>query len=246
MHITLHELLSLRDDAAADSAAAAHVQTCSQCRAELDRLRTQTANLRALPPRWTPPERWDAVSARLGWPSAAPIDLQARRRASTHKRQPTWFVPVTAAASVVIAIVLTSRLEHRVPEINPDTASETTQTQTNNDSLPSDLSPVQTLDPNAPPAEVLADQQRLVRQSQQLEAKLNSLPEEPRVTRAQTALTLADIEDRIRWVDYQLALGMEAGLEPQAAQALWRQRVDLLNSLVAVRYAQAQTHSLAF
>jgi hypothetical protein len=67
------------------------------------------------------------------------------------------------------------------------------------------------------------------------------LPAEPRITRAQTELTVADLEDRLQWVDYRLNLVNEAGLGGRNADLLWRERVDLLNSLVAVRYAQTRT-----
>ena len=66
----------------------------------------------------------------------------------------------------------------------------------------------------------------------------------PRLTRASTALTVADLEERIQWVDYRLNLRAEDGLDSEQAQKLWRERVELLNSLVAVRYAEART--LAF
>jgi hypothetical protein len=83
--------------------------------------------------------------------------------------------------------------------------------------------------------------QALVAESQRLETLLASLPAEPRLTRAETALTVADLEDRIQWVDYRLNLASEAGLASEPSERLWRERVDLLNSLVAVRYAEART-----
>jgi hypothetical protein len=81
----------------------------------------------------------------------------------------------------------------------------------------------------------------LLAESQRLESLLASLPAEPRITRAQTELTVADLEDRLQWVDYRLNLASEAGLGGRDADLLWRERVDLLNSLVAVRYAQTRT-----
>jgi hypothetical protein len=83
--------------------------------------------------------------------------------------------------------------------------------------------------------------QELVAESQRLESLLAALPREPRLTRARTALTVADLEDRIQWVDYRLGLAHEAGLAAEPSERLWRERVDLLNSLVAVRYAEART-----
>jgi len=83
----------------------------------------------------------------------------------------------------------------------------------------------------------------LVAESQRLEAVLASLPADARLTRAGTALTVADLENRIRWVDYRLDLASEAGINPRQADLLWRERVELLNSLVAVRYADARTRA---
>ena len=41
-------------------------------------------------------------------------------------------------------------------------------------------------------------------QSRQLESDLRSMPEEPKVMRAGTVATIADIEDAIAAIDYQL------------------------------------------
>ncbi len=56
---------------------------------------------------------------------------------------------------------------------------------------------------------------------------------------ADTASTVAALEDRIALVDYQInsAPTQQAGNLDLAL--LWKQRVDLLQSLAAVRYAQA-------
>jgi hypothetical protein len=94
---------------------------------------------------------------------------------------------------------------------------------------------------SAPSAAPAVERQSLIAESQRLEQLLTELPGEPRLTRAATALTVADLEDRIRWVDYGLALHNETGVDPSQSQQLWRERVDLLNSLIAVRYAQART-----
>ena len=55
---------------------------------------------------------------------------------------------------------------------------------------------------------------------------------------AGTASTVAALEDRIALVDYEL--GNTAGKKDtgQKVAELWKQRVDLLQSLAAVRYAQ--------
>ncbi len=59
-----------------------------------------------------------------------------------------------------------------------------------------------------------------------------------------TAATVAALEDRIALVDYQLnSASVQAGGNPELAQ-LWQQRVDLLQSLAAVRYAQVTNDSI--
>jgi len=83
----------------------------------------------------------------------------------------------------------------------------------------------------------------LMEESKRLESLLATMPAEPRVVRAGTVLTADNLEDRIAWVDLALDARDANGVDATAAVPLWRQRVDLLNSLVAVRYAQARTAS---
>jgi hypothetical protein len=55
---------------------------------------------------------------------------------------------------------------------------------------------------------------------------------------AGTASTIAALEDRIALVDYELgSVAGKKGAEQRVTE-LWKQRVDLLQSLAAVRYAQ--------
>jgi hypothetical protein len=75
-------------------------------------------------------------------------------------------------------------------------------------------------------------------QSAELESVLAMLPER-RAMRGSTAFTIAELEDRIALVDARLS---RVALEPNAperAEALWRERVDVLQTLVQVRYADA-------
>ncbi len=141
----------------------------------------------------------------------------AARRRTGSRRSPGWLLPVASAALVLVTVLFTfSDRDHSGD--SPDAAAD---------------------DPGASGLD--AARQELVAESQRLESLLASLPAEPRLTRAHTALTVADLEDRIQWVDYRLNLAHEAGLDGEPAERLWRERVDLLNSLVAVRYAEART-----
>ena len=80
--------------------------------------------------------------------------------------------------------------------------------------------------------------QRLMIRSAQLEQNLRALPETS-VVRAGTAATIIELEDRIAAIDYQLS-DPDAGLTPAETEIFWRERVRLMESLVQLRYAQAQ------
>lgn len=71
--------------------------------------------------------------------------------------------------------------------------------------------------------------------SQRLEAALHALPAAPHMTRASTALTIEELQDRIFEVD--LLLG-QPGLGQADERMLWQQRVRLMDTLMQVRLAQ--------
>ena len=82
----------------------------------------------------------------------------------------------------------------------------------------------------------------LMVQSQQLEHALRAITYQPRMMRASTAATISTLEDRIAAIDYQLnhpAIRMNFVQK----QLYWRERVRLMDSLVKLRYAQAQRSS---
>ena len=69
-----------------------------------------------------------------------------------------------------------------------------------------------------------------------LEVLLASLPE-MRVMRGSTAFTVSQLEDRLAFVDDRLSRFTLEPNAPEHAERLWRERVELMNSLVQVRYA---------
>ena len=79
----------------------------------------------------------------------------------------------------------------------------------------------------------------LMVQSQLLERDLRMLPEQPEVARAGTLATIDDLEARIGAIDYRLS-DPQASLTRAEQEMYWRERVRLLDSLVQLRYAQAQ------
>lgn len=92
-----------------------------------------------------------------------------------------------------------------------------------------DTAPGQALAPVA--ADVRAENERL-------ESILARLPER-HAMRGSTAFTVAELEDRLAFLDDRLS---RVALEPNAperAERLWRERVDVMHTLVQVRYADA-------
>ncbi len=87
---------------------------------------------------------------------------------------------------------------------------------------------------------------QLVSQSRSLENTVLSLnaSADHVVISAGTAATVAALEDRIALVDYQInTASVRQGGGPELEQ-LWQQRVDLLQSLAAVRYAQLASNGI--
>ena len=132
------------------------------------------------------------------------------------RRPSTWYAGIGLAAAIAFAALIAPGL---------------------NDSLEPDLP---TLPENLPTNTTqLTALQALMVESRQLESDLRALPGQPRVRRAGTTATISEIEDRIAAIDYQLN---DSGirLSPGDEEIFWRERVRLMNSLLRLRYAQAQ------
>lgn len=71
-----------------------------------------------------------------------------------------------------------------------------------------------------------------------LEQLLARLPER-RVMRGSTAFTVAELEDRLALLDDRLTRVTLEPNAPERSERLWRQRAEVMNSLVQVRYADA-------
>lgn len=76
----------------------------------------------------------------------------------------------------------------------------------------------------------------LVARSQQLEALLAQLPQRPAVEQAGTTMAIGELQARIQLLDAQLSLPADGRGE---VRRLWDERVELMNSLVGVRFAEA-------
>jgi hypothetical protein len=107
-HLSMEALLSLREPGTEPGVAAAreHLNECSVCQAELDRLHQRVARLKALPTLRPSRDRWPETAARFR------ADRLRRRT-----RQ-VGFAGLAAAASVALAVTVVQRPQPA--ETNPD------------------------------------------------------------------------------------------------------------------------------
>jgi hypothetical protein len=94
--------------------------------------------------------------------------------------------------------------------------------------------------PVAQQSDSLAD---LRERSQALEELLASLPERPAVERAGTSMPIDSLQAQVQWLDHQLSVAGADG-NPATDEQLWRDRVEVMNSLVQLRYVEAQQVAL--
>lgn len=91
-----------------------------------------------------------------------------------------------------------------------------------------------------PPVVLDADSiEQLRTRSRELEALLAALPERPAVARAGTAVPIESLEAQVQWLDHRLSVAAAEGSVPDA-ERLWRDRVEAMNSLLQLRYVEAQ------
>ena len=150
-------------------------------------------------------------------PPAIAFDGIASRGAQSRHRRPAlaWAAAVSAAVIAIAAFIVVRDATHP-----PQTVA---------------LPKTTTVVPQASDPEM----QRLIAQSRELDELLHYLPDRPQVQRASLGATVDSIEERIQMLDLQLAYGSDAGLDDQQARRLWSERVELMDSLVKVRYAES-------
>lgn len=205
MHATTEQLLSLRDGQPVDAASAAHVARCAECRRRLDAFSRMRAQLRGLPELAPPGDLWRMVA------------VNAVARTPRPRRQ--WPQVAGLAAGLVLGVALLVNLAPRT--------GEEPMRGTTTDLVASTPAPASSVNG--------VTRAELLETSRRLEAALRALPAAPQVTRASTALTIAELQDRIYEVDLVLS---DPRLDPARERALWQQRVTLMDTLMRVRYSQ--------
>ena len=166
--------------------------------------------LRQLTDTMPPRAVWDRIRAQ------GEAEGLLQQPANTRRRN--WFMGVGLAAAAALAALMLPVLFNPPAETFPVVPAE----------VPSNT--------NATPLTTL---QTLMVQSRQLESDLRSLPSAPSVMRTGTMATISNLEDRIAAIDFQLN-NPAVQMSPGDRELFWRERVRLMNSLLQLRYAQAQ------
>lgn len=146
---------------------------------------------------------------------------QIRQRVSVEQPQPQSRVPWAIAAAIVVAAVTGLLIRQPEPQMLELPIAAVPG--------PGDV-PEMPLD-------------RLVAQSRELDEVLLHLPERPAVERVAVTATIDGLQQRVQWLDQQIAYANDSGMNDAQAYDLWRARVDLMDSLVKVRYAEGATMS---
>jgi hypothetical protein len=232
MHATIEQLLTIRDREPVTTAVKQHADNCPTCGDRLSDLALTQRELQRLPAQSPPRDYWPDILSRL----------EHERRAAGRRRRLARYGGLGVAASMLLAAALfvyTAQNEPGSPGRLPDSAA--TPASGSPDRWDVASNPVIDADDQAVagPSAAVPDLETLIARSAQLEAILHALPERPRVIRAGTADLIIGLQDGVALIDYQLNVDAGDPLSPAALQ-LWQQRVDLMNSLVNVRYAEMQ------
>ena len=224
MHASYEQLLAVRDSSPVQAEISQHVNFCMLCRERLDEITGVRDGLRQLPEMHPEGNHWPGI-----------LDRVQRERSAARPRSTIRLVAafgLAATLTLAIALYLLSGDHPAHQQADPAIAGTDLQQQavTKNDTGIGNSEQEQA-------SEVSLDE--LIYQSRYLEAVLDSLPKRPRVMRASTTTLISGLQDGVALVDYQLNAGTGEFTDTQTRQ-LWQQRVDLMNSLVYVRAAEAQ------
>ena len=226
MHANIEQLLDLRDAQnqdghTGDPELKAHLESCGACRAELSRLTSLRETMRSLPEIEPPDGRWQSI-------------VQAPSKPAPSWRQPlVWGIAASLLVMVWLAGNLSGRdtIENRVAN-SADSADVTATGSTVASQAQASAGTSQTDDVNT-----------LKNRSRQLGVLLQSLPGRPDVVRAGTDDTISSLENSLAMVNYTLNQP-DTALTSGESKELWQHKVNLMDSLVKVRYAEASFASL--
>jgi hypothetical protein len=224
MRFDTEDLLTIRDGEPIDARRKASVLADADEAREVARLERVKRALQDLPELPPPPGVWNRIAAQLDVP--APPRRTARR----------------VAAAVFLSAVLfatASTVLWRGRDASPAQRGAAMPDSRTGGPSASDITAQQ----HAPPGGASASRayDPLVTESARLERVLAGLRSRPEIMTVGTAGTIASLEDTLAALDEQLTFAAAGGLDPGERETLWRERVNVMNALVQVRYAQAQS-----
>jgi hypothetical protein len=215
MYPSIENLLRIRDGEPIDADALAYVDADPSARAELRRLRDTQQTLKALPGFLPPAGVWERV-----------IDTAETDAARRERRSWQWPLRGAIAASVaVLAIVVITRAPEAPGPLETGPSTIVAESV-----------------PNNPMTRIVGTPSyaSLVAESARLDRALGSISYRPTVMRGSTVSAIMAFEDEIAVVDDRLMYSDQLNLSALQRRALYQHRVDLMNALLYVRFAQAQ------
>lgn len=234
MHPSTEDLLSVRDGEPVDAGVHAAIAEDAASAREIERLRETRHALRGLPELVPPDGMWERIAA---------VERATRGRSNTWLRRTAGFGVAAAVAALAIVVIGTPSRPHRglepAPGLQTDGALTTSAAE-----VPSSITgTTMVFDPDRPfvgARVVPTSYPALVQESARLDRALRRLSYQRPMMSGETATTIAGLEDRIALIDEQLTYSNARGVPQPQRTALWGERVELMNALVHVRYAQAQ------
>ncbi len=235
MHPSTEDLLSVRDGEPVDSQIRAAIAGDPAQLREVERLRSVRHALRGLPELAPPDGVWQRIAA---------AERETRPRIAPWRKYAAGAGIAAAVAALAIFVIGSQSRSTGVHATAP-----ATQANNGHSAGPLSESPPTVVGTETPfdadgvlggERIVPASYPALVQESARLDRALRRLPRQRPMMSADTATTIAGLEDRIALVDEQITYSNAGGVPQPQRVALWGERVDLMNALVHVRYAQAQ------
>ena len=240
MHPSTEDLLSVRDGEPVDAEVRAAIAGDVAQSREVERLRSARHALRGLPEVAPPDGVWERIAV---------VERETRPRITPWRKYAAGAGIAAAVAALALFVIgspprpnggLAPRSTIPGPTIPGDDGLTTstigeppsTVVGANTPFDPDGLLVYGRVVPASYPA--------LVQESARLDRALRRLPYQRPMMSAETATTIAGLEDRIALIDEQITYSNARGVPQPQRIALWGERVDLMNALVHVRYAQAQ------
>jgi len=225
-------LLSVRDGEPLDAVTSNVIAEDAKLEREIERMRQVRHALRRLPELSPADDMWQRIVA---------VEHETRPRSNFRRLAAGAGIAAAVAALAIFIVSSPSRPTGGVaPHAIPGDRITTTAPADSPSTVVGGETP---FDPDSPlfyGRVVPASYPELVQESARLDRALRRVPYQRPMMSAETATTIAGLEDRIALIDEQITYSNARGVPQPQRVALWGERVDLMNALVHVRYAQAQ------